>query len=64
VAIVPPSDDWSTVVVDLREFLGDVIYVRFAYAGTAADGLPLEAWSVSGVAIDAARPRVFQRPAR
>jgi len=38
VAAVPPSDEWSTVMVDLSEFLGDVIYVRFAYAGLRAGG--------------------------
>jgi hypothetical protein len=64
VAAVPPSDEWSTVVVDLGEFLGDVIYVRFAYAGVAAAGGPLETWSIRGVAVDAGRARAFSRPAR
>ena len=63
VAAVPPSDDWSTVVVDLREFLGDVIYVRFAYAGVTAGG-SLESWSIRGVAVEAGRTRGFSRPSR
>jgi len=64
VAAVPPSDEWSTVLVDLSEFVGDVIYVRFAYAGVAFAGWPLETWSISGVAVDAARARAFSRPSR
>ena len=64
VAAVPPSDEWSAVAVDLSEFLGDVIYVRFAFAGVAAAGWPLETWSIRGVAVDAGRARAFSRPSR
>jgi hypothetical protein len=64
VAAVPPSDEWSTVAVDLSEFVGDVIYVRFTYAGVAVDGRPLESWSIGAVVIEAGRGRAFRQPSR
>ncbi len=64
VAAVPPSEDWTTVLVDLSEFLGDVIYVRFTYDGVAVDGRSPDTWSIGGVAIDTNRLRASRRPAR
>jgi hypothetical protein len=62
-ARVPPSDDWTTVAVDLADYLGDIAYVRFVYAGVAVAGA-IETWSIRSVSIDAGPARLVRRPHR
>jgi hypothetical protein len=46
VARIPSSDEWSTIAVDLAGFSGDLIYVRFVYAGAEpVGGAPIDAWA-------------------
>jgi hypothetical protein len=66
VGVVPPSDDWTNVAVDLSAFAGDVIFVRFVYAGVAP-GLGAtsnEAWYLSGVSVDTRAPLATQSSLR
>ncbi len=56
---IAPTDDWSTVSLDLSDFVGDVVYVRFVYAGLAPiGGTPLEAWAIRDVAVERRSTRV------
>lgn len=64
VGAVPPSDDWTGVNVDLSEYSGDVIYVRFVFDGVATPGTPIDTWSIRAVSIDSGHWRYFTRPAR
>ncbi len=58
VGVVPPSDEWMNVAVDLSAFAGDVVFVRFVYAGVApAQGAAAEAWYLSGVSVETRAPR-------
>ncbi len=58
VAVVPPSDGWTTVAVDLSAYAGDVIFVRFVYAGVApAEGAATDAWSIRGVSVETRLPQ-------
>lgn len=55
VAAVPPSDDWVNVGVDLSDFAGAVVYVRFVYAGVGPiGGAPAEAWAIRDISVDRA----------
>jgi hypothetical protein len=57
VALVPASDDWSRVEVDLGEFAGRVIAIRFTLEeGTSAVGVAPDSWRI-------ADPRVEINPA-
>ncbi len=66
VAVVPPSGDWTDVLVDLSAFAGDVIYIRFVHVGVApVGGAPRESWSVRGVSVESRRLQTPQsRPPR
>jgi hypothetical protein len=62
VAQVPPSEDWTTITVDLADFSGNVIYLRFVYAGAEpVGGAPVEAWAIRAVRVDLRGPRTIQR---
>jgi hypothetical protein len=54
---IPPSEDWTGVSVDLSDFAGDVVYVRFVYAGVTAGGAPVETWAIRGVSVEDRSPR-------
>ena len=57
VASIPPTDEWTGVSVDLSAFAGDVIYVRFVYAGVApVGGEPVETWAIRGIVIETRAP--------
>jgi hypothetical protein len=61
-AAIAPSDDWTDVSVDLAAFSGDVVYLRFVYAGAEpVGGAPVEAWAIRAVRIDVRAPRTIQR---
>jgi hypothetical protein len=52
-AVIPASDEWSQVLLDLSPFAGDVIYARFVYAGIRPeDGMPVETWAVRDIFVD------------
>ena len=62
VARIPSSDEWSTIAVDLAAFSGDVIYVRFVYAGAQpVGGAPIDAWAIRMIQVDRHTPRTIQR---
>ena len=62
VAAVSPSDDWTAVTVDLSEFEGDIIYVRFVYRGAELiGGAPGESWAIRALAVDKRAPQTIQR---
>jgi hypothetical protein len=50
--LVPASDDWIGVTVDLSAFSGRVIYVRFAYDGGASPAAGTERWAVRNVVLE------------
>ena len=64
VAVVSPSDDWTTVAVDLSVYAGDVVFVRFVYVGVARfeDVMSAESWSIRGVSVETRLPRTPQSP--
>jgi len=58
VAIVPPSADWTGIAVDLSAFAGDVVFLRFVYAGGAGTaGTPAGTWYLGGVSVETRGPR-------
>ncbi len=62
VAEIPPTSDWSAMTVDLAAFSGDVVYVRFVYAGVEpVGGVPVETWSIRAIHVGARAPRTIQR---
>jgi hypothetical protein len=62
VARIPSSDEWSTIAVDLAAFSGDVVYVRFVYAGAEpVGGAHIDAWAIRAIHIDPRTPRTIQR---
>jgi hypothetical protein len=62
VSAVPPSDDWTSVTVDLSAFAGDVIYVRYVYSGVEpVGGRAIESWAIRAIHIDLRVPRTIQR---
>jgi hypothetical protein len=56
---IPPTRDWTTIAVDLSDFAGDVVYVRFVYAGTAGvGGSTVEAWAIRHVGVETRSSRL------
>ena len=54
VQTVSPSDRWTPTEVDLRDFLGEKVLVRFV-VDTGADGDAAVLWRIGGVAIEVSR---------
>jgi hypothetical protein len=48
VALVPPSSEWTAMSVDLSQFAGSVIYVRFVYDG-GSSAMEAEQWALRNV---------------
>ena len=63
VALVPPSDEWIDVSVDLSEFAGSVVYVRFVYDGGAAPA-SAEQWRIRNVWFENPRRQTPLSPLR
>jgi hypothetical protein len=57
-AAVPASDDWIAVTVDLSEYLGSVVYVRFVYETSAPAGASGQ-WWLRHITVE---PRLPQTP--
>jgi hypothetical protein len=62
IALVPPSDEWVDVTVDLSEFSGRVIYVRFVYDGRTSQTAGAEQWAVRNVSFESHRRQTPQFP--
>jgi len=62
VALVPPSDEWIDMSVDLSEFAGRVIYVRLVYEGGTSQAARPEQWTIRNVSVDSRRPQTPQFP--
>ena len=62
VGLVPPSDEWIDVSVDLSAFAGRVIYARLVYEGATSQAGPAERWTVRNVVFETRRPQTPQVP--
>jgi hypothetical protein len=62
VGLVPPSDEWIDVSVDLSEFSGRVIYVRLVYNGGASQAGHVERWTIRNVWFETRHPQTPQFP--
>lgn len=64
VAVVPPSDDWMSVAVDLRAYIGDIVYVRFVFDGVSSETAHADHWAVRSLVVNTDYQRFFTRPMR
>jgi hypothetical protein len=60
--LVPPSDDWTGIIVDLSDFAGRVVYVRFVYDGGTSSGAGVEQWAIRNVSFDDRRQQTPRFP--
>jgi hypothetical protein len=51
IAAVPPSDEWTRMAVDLRDYLGDIVYVRFVVEDDTSGGGPIARWWIQSVSV-------------
>lgn len=47
--IIPPSDDWTTVALDLSAYTGQVIYIQFVWQVSDAPSEQLSPWQLDDV---------------
>jgi hypothetical protein len=53
IAVVPRTSGWGTIDVDLSEFAGRQVYLRFVFDAIApATGMPADFWRIDNVVID------------